>query len=381
MTEVYQNHEIGSLLYKRDVAGRIRTWRYEIGWNSPEDAGWRTISGLEEGAQTMSDWTRCEPKNVGRSNATTALEQATSEARNEYRKKTERGHSPSKLMVDNIEFTKPMLAQKWEDREAKVDLGEGVYTQPKLDGIRCIARSDGLWSRGGKRIVAVPHIIEALEPIFERFPDGILDGELYSHDLKDDFNEISSIVRKQSIPDLLDMDRVRTIGYHIYDVVGHATFGGRWQALGIYLKEFASPHLVPVSTGLAFDKQTLDSYYGTYLEEGYEGQMIRLDRPYEHKRSPWLLKRKEFQDAEFKVTGIGRGNGNWHDYIKRFYLVTDEGKPFQANVRGTQADLAYDKWMQSGPPDWATIRYQNLTPDGIPRFPVAVDYGWGERDH
>ncbi|MCK4501332.1 hypothetical protein KAU11_12600, partial [Candidatus Babeliales bacterium] len=52
-----------------------------------------------------------------------------------------------------------------------------VYSQPKLDGVRCIASKDGLHTRGGKSIVTCLHIEEQLQPFFEKFPDEILDGE------------------------------------------------------------------------------------------------------------------------------------------------------------------------------------------------------------
>ena len=93
-----------------------------------------------------------------------------------------------------------MLAQKYEDR--KDGLVYPLYSQPKLDGIRCIVSWDdnnGLVAktRNGKVIDAVPHILNSLELFFINDPDAVLDGELYNHDLKDNFNKITSLVRKQ----------------------------------------------------------------------------------------------------------------------------------------------------------------------------------------
>src|SRR3546814_10690811 len=79
-------------------------------------------------------------------------------------------------------FFKPMLAEKY-------DAFEPGFAQPKLDGVRCIATKDGLFSRQGKPITSCPHISTALTPLFEHTPSLVLDGALYNHDLTDNFNE------------------------------------------------------------------------------------------------------------------------------------------------------------------------------------------------
>jgi len=63
-------------------------------------------------------------------------------------------------------------------------------------------------------------------------------------------------------------------------------------------------------------------------------------------------------------------------------LRDKEGKEFGSGVRGQQAQLK-ELWEMlntaKGMPNWATCRYFDLTPDGIPRFPVIIDYGHGTR--
>ena len=66
------------------------------------------------------------------------------------------------------------------------------WSQPKLDGIRCIANQSGLWTRAGKEITSCPHIWESVKPFLDANPGVTLDGELYNHELKEDFNKISS---------------------------------------------------------------------------------------------------------------------------------------------------------------------------------------------
>mgnify|MGYP001453946926 CR=1 FL=1 len=72
-----------------------------------------------------------------------------------------------------------------------------------------------------------------------------------------------------------------------------------------------------------------------HLEQGYEGQMVRKDAPYENKRSATLLKRKEFTDAEYKVLDIEEGDGNRTGTVKHLvcYCPTTD-RTFNSNVKG-----------------------------------------------
>ena len=83
---------------------------------------------------------------------------------------------------------KPMLAHKFS--ESRVDWSLPVYIQPKLDGVRCLFTKDGAYSRTGKQFKNLAHIELALIPFFKQQPDVVLDGELYNHKLKRDFEKI-----------------------------------------------------------------------------------------------------------------------------------------------------------------------------------------------
>lgn len=370
-------------LYKRGVKGEIRVWRMEKGEQSKDqrglECGHRVITSVLHGKETVSGWTICEPKNVGKSNETTSYEQADLEIAAEYKKKLDRGYFENIDDVDKVEFVKPMLAQDWTKRKSRVDVSAGVYAQPKLDGIRCIARSDGLWTRAGKKIVACPHIEAALADLFELMPDAVLDGELYNHDLRDDFNKITSAVRKSKVSDADLAAAADLIQYHVYDWIEEDRgFGKRHLALQNMIRHIDSPHIRAVETKKVESEHTLDMLYGRWLEQGYEGQMVRLDSEYENKRSNSLLKRKEFLTDEFPVVMVHEGEGNWRGAIKRFTLRLPDGQEFGAGVRGKYDDLA--KMLKSpGMPKWATVRYFTPTPDGIPRFPVVIDYGYEDQ--
>jgi DNA ligase-1 len=353
---------ISTPIYKRDSVGNIRVWQYEV-----EGDRWRSFAGILDGALVESGWTVCTPKS-----RPTPEEQALFEAQAEEKKKLERDYHRSIDTIDTPLFFKPMLAKAYE----AVTFDRRVSSQPKLDGIRCIATAKGLFSRQGKRFLACPHVEEALEPLFAADPNLVLDGELYNHDLKADFNAITSAVRKQK-PSDLDIEQSRSlIQYHVYDLPIPATpFTKRWAELAEIIDPVLGSTIKLVDTVLDVDQIALDLLNVQYAEEGYEGQMVRLDAAYEQKRSKHLLKRKEFQDAEFRVIGVEEGLGNWAGYAKRLVLTLPDGREFGAGVKGNQdftRQLLADRERFIG--GEATIRFFAYTPDGIPRFPVAVDF-------
>ena len=361
-------------LYRRARGNQLRFWYMELDGDK-----YRSVSGVVDGTPVESGWTHATPKNEGKKNAKDAKQQALFEIDAEYTKKRNKGYFDDPEEVDNVPFTKPMLATDYTKRKDKLAKDADLYMQPKLDGIRCIAREDGLWTRAGKKIVSCPHVEEALAPLFDDNPELILDGELYNHELKEDFNTITSIVRKTKPKDA-DIEKAKElVQYHIYDVIDtEKMLSERLKWIVQTFKDFGDPiRLVP--TKRCMDQTSLDTWYEKWLSEGYEGQMVRLESPYQiDKRSNDLMKRKEFITDEFKVVRVEEGVGNWRGAIKRFILELGDGSFFGSGVRGTKAEMT--KLLKSGKtPDWATVRYFSPTPDGVPRFPVVIDYGYGER--
>lgn len=366
-------------LHKRGSKGEIRVWKMQLGADEAGEAGHRVVSGILNGTMTESGWNVAEGKNLGKKNATTSMTQAKSEIENNYAIKRSRGYFDDVSKVDEVPFTKPMLAQDWDKRKTKVDVTKGVYSQPKLDGIRCIARADGLWTRTGKPITSMPHIIEALASLFEADADLELDGELYNHALKDDFNTITSIVRKEK-PDAAEVAKARDlVQYHVYDLPSHTgTFVARLRSFDALIEGLSNPMIQYVPTVLVRVQEELDLLNAEYVADGYEGQMVRLDEGYENKRSNTLMKRKDFITEEFPVLAMEEGNGNWAGCVKRFVVSLPNGNTCEATPRGTQ--VALKALLESGyTPDWATVRYFGYTPDGKLRFPIATDYGYGTR--
>jgi DNA ligase-1 len=288
-----------------------------------------------------------------------------------------------------------MLAHRYEDHSHKIGWLDPVYSQPKLDGMRCIARADGLWTRKGEPINTVPHIADVIVPLCKKL-NLVFDGELYNHDLKDDFNSIMSLVRRQkSSPE--HALRVRDIvQYHIYDlVVPNACFNDRWRRLNDVLGYHCDEHeqIVLVETSLCKTQDRLDKEYLSYAADGYEGQMVRVNSTYVHKRTDALLKRKEFQDEEFEIIDILEGKGNRSGMVGSVVLALkkeatlDGGRlgifkanTFNAALMGTD-EFRRRIWKEHQKDSFAgcdaTVKYFHKTPDGIPRFPVVkyIDEG------
>lgn len=350
-------------LYSRTSLGQTQEWTIEI-----DGPSYRTHEGIVGGQITTSSWTKCQGKNKGRANETSPEEQSEREARAKHKKKIEKGYFEDISKIDEETFFEPMLAHKWKDYGDEVKWP--AMSQPKLDGSRFITRSSGGFSRTGKPVVSAPHILEVLEGLFKKYPNLVLDGELYNHDLKYDFNRLMSLAR-QTKPTTADLEASRKeLEYWVYDcdLRGNETFEERY----FFLKSLKGLPLCVriVQTLVVHNQQELDKLYEQYLEEGYEGQMIRVpDSLYDHKRSKSLLKRKEFVDQEFQLVDLEEGRGNRAGMAARAVLKTEAGVLFEAGMIGSHeycVELLKNKAKYIG--KMATVQFQNMTPDGKPRF-------------
>lgn len=363
-------------LYKRDRNGGVRFWQLEVAGSE-----YRTISGLVGGNPSTTGWTKCVAKNVGKKNATTPETQARAEVLAEYEKKRDRGYFDKIEDIDNPVPIKPMLAHKYQDATKKgpLDLVNNTYfAQPKLDGIRNIATKDGMFSRTGKPTTGAPHVFEELGPWFDADPTLVLDGELYNHDLKDDFNSISSAVRKVKHDDASLARSRDLVQYHIYDVIIEGlSFEERQAILDEFFESYDGSILVRVSTYHIASQIDLDELERQWVAIGYEGQMIRTNGEYENTRSWNLLKRKSFDDEEFPFIRAEEGNGNWAGYAKRV-IVHDPAKPGadKEQACGMRGNQAFAKALLDEQDDIesVTVRYFGRTPDGVLRMPVVTDF-------
>jgi DNA ligase-1 len=358
-------------LYKYDTQGRARYWDVEV---SVPDGRFRTLSGLVDGAEITSDWVQCEPKNVGKKNATSPVQQAFKEARSAWNKKVKEGYHTD-IEKSGAQFFEPMLAQTYSKK--KMPDGSPAFIQPKLDGMRCLASRAGLFSRTGEPIVAVPHIWEQLKPIFDEHPDLTIDGELYTHTLRHKFQKLMSICRKED-PTPEQIADASIMEYHVYDcflgdMEQRAQFSDRWMRLLGILQTFPSTHIKKVTTRFLskVTEEKLWVLHDADVANGYEGMMVRDNCCYQSgKRSKCLLKMKSFDDDEYTIMAINEGKTKGK--AETVTCISKTGHAFFPTIAASDEDC---EMILKHADDYigkqATVRYQGFTDDGIPRFPVA----------
>jgi len=228
---------------------------------------------------------------------------------------------------------KPMLAYPVSDKP--IDYSKPVFMQPKLDGVRCVIQyGDGVspgvvaYSRTGKEWKNINHILEQLKPFFAKYPNVILDGELYNHDLKDDFEQIISLVRRQK-PDDIDMLESRDmVQFHCYDIIDEKLpFEQRIEFVHKALMLLGdSIHIV--DTMLVPTESQGKVNHARNLDSGYEGSILRTNDVYKCGRSWSLRKFKDFSDAEATIIGYLDGKGKREGTLGKFIMQDDEGVEF-----------------------------------------------------
>lgn len=358
-------------LYARTQTGAVQCWCIEV-----ENDAYRTEYGQLDGKIQTTNWTKCLATNEGRANARNPEEQALFEAQALWKKKKESGYYESVKDIDKTAFFEPMLAKKYEDYKDELELE--LFSQPKLDGLRCIVTKEGMFSRNGKRYVSCPHIRKQLDAFFEAYPDVVIDGELYNHDLKHDFNKITSLVKKTK-PTPADLhETMQMVEYWVYDAFipedSGRSFSKRLAFIEANFGLLGASIKIVSTTRVDAHTQQLDDLYSKYLDAGFEGQMIRADSKYENKRTKSLLKRKEFQDSEYTILDIVEGVGNKTGMAGAMVFRNELGHEFNANIKGTR-EFITDIWQNKDAyiGRQATVSYFNLTPDKrVPRFPYVI---------
>ncbi|MGB4734369.1 MAG: hypothetical protein WBH19_08370 [Candidatus Nanopelagicales bacterium] len=264
-----------------------------------------------------------------------------------------------------------MLAQKVNTKP--IDWTKKVFVQPKLDGVRCLFTKDGAYSRTGKQFKNVDHLQNGLQDFFTKFPDVVLDGELYNHNLKHDFEKIISLVRKQKPTEQDRSEASDLVQFHVYDVITEPnfTYEFRYNMLRLQL---------PIVTSMTLVKNTLvESYdeaemlHKVHLAQGYEGSILRLNEPYEQKRSYNLQKFKDFSDTEATIVGYEAGKGKFEGLIGKFLMQDDDGNKFGCPI-GKGYDFTARKNILNNIHDYmgkrATFTYFQRTNAGSYRHPL-----------
>jgi len=271
-------------------------------------------------------------------------------------------------MINSIKQGKfAMLA--FAQQKKDINWNQTMFLQPKLDGVRCIFTKQGAFSRSGKKFKNVQHLRRQLKPFFATNPTVVLDGELYNHDFKDNFNKIISLVRTQHAT----KDQT-LIQFHCYDYIqttNNHSFDFRNRCIRLMVLGYNLPQVRSVATTLTPNKGLATIFNNQNLKAGYEGSILRTNLPYENKRSNNLLKFKAFQDTEATITGFVEGKGKRSGTIGKFLAVDSNGISFGMPVMET-----YDimRTMLTNADSYigkvATFTFFQKTPAGSYRHPL-----------
>ena len=224
---------------------------------------------------------------------------------------------------------KPMLAYPISDKP--IDYDNKISIQPKLDGVRCLIQYDAgkvtAYSRTGKEWKNIDHILYDLVPFFQKHPNVILDGELYNHDFKDDFESIISMVRKTK-PTVEDkLKSVDNVQFHCYDtIMEHMPYHDRAKFLISNLRDSYCVRFLPAFSVDSEERAKL--YHQENLGAGYEGSILRTNDIYKCGRSWSLRKFKDFSDAEATIIGYVDGKGKRTGTLGKFLMRDDDGIEF-----------------------------------------------------
>ena len=229
---------------------------------------------------------------------------------------------------------KPMLAYPVSDKP--IDYSKPVFIQPKLDGVRCVIQYESqnqlewfvvAYSRTGKEWKNIDHILEELKPFFQEHPNVVLDGELYNHDLRNDFEKIISLVRKTKPTDEDRLEASKLTQFHCYDIIDEMM---EFDQRNDFIRDKVptSYCIKPVVTHWVESEIEAKVRHKYNLSKGYEGSIVRTNDVYKCGRSWSLRKFKDFSDAEARIIGWVEGKGKRKGTLGKFILRDDDGNEF-----------------------------------------------------
>jgi hypothetical protein len=363
-----------------------------------------TTHGYLDGKKQVNEKTIYEGKNIGKKNETTALQQAINEARSQWVKKKESGYTPIGVTVgvsgatntcgvtntevalgvsggedsESVESDKgrskgideevpsPMLAHDYNKRGKSIKFP--CFVQRKFDGTRCVAMpGKGLFSRNKKSYPHLEHIVAEINKLPANI---VLDGELYSDTLT--FQEIVGLVKRETLK-AGDEEKQKQIKFHVYDIINEMPYEQRYVNLQMLFRKYKFNWLELVKTEECVSEEQMKELHSQYVADGFEGIMLRNKLGlYKNARSCDLQKYKTFLDGEFKVIDYKEGEGLESGCVI-WICETEDGQQFACRPRGTREERIElfkngDRYIG----DMLTIKHQEETSDGLPRFPVGI---------
>jgi DNA ligase-1 len=375
-------------IYGQDKNGKTKIWKASI----RVDPDGKAVATIEHGyvdgklQTTVREYT--EGKNIGRKNETTPLQQCVQETARKRQDKIEKeGYAENLTATPSTHTIFPMLAHKYDpntNSQKKNGIVFPCFTQPKLDGLRCVVYLGGpdgpiqFQSRTGSQFVGLEHLARSLTPIFRQHPTLILDGELYTDQMP--FEQLAGLIKKKKFAES-DRARVDKIEYHVYDhVIKDTPFVERLRYLhDTVLGAQVHPSIFLVETLPAKTVDEVKHQFARYVERGYEGIMLRnINGVYQvGHRSHDLQKYKEFFEDEYEIRGFKEGDGRDKGTVI-WICACPDGREFSVRPRGS-TELRRELYESArAKPDayigrHLTVIYQELSEQGVPRFPVGKD--------
>lgn len=357
-------------LYHLGKAGKLYQWQLEV-----KDHMIYTTYG-QVGGRMLTTHKKCKAKNVGKANEVSPQDQAVKEAKAMHKKKLDLKYSDTPEKARLPVFL-PMLAHPIEKVKK---LTFPLHVQPKLNGVRCLAHWDGdsvrLMSRGGKEY-HIPHLQTEIAAFLPK--QFVLDGEIYIHGTS--LQQIVRLVKKYRPG---ETDQLQLWVYDLFEMDNpNVPWSKRCEHLAKGFAKCTDPSIVPkesvlfVQNELIRHERDIHVAQMRYVQSGYEGAIVRLfDGVYElGHRSRSLLKVKSFKDDEYRIVGYENGVGKFENCVI-WVCETPDGRRFNVVPKGTLDEKR--AWLESAEEyvgQMLTVRYFELTEDGIPQFPVGVPGG------
>lgn len=367
-------------LYGLSSKGGVKVWKIEVHKNS-DGPLIVTTHGQLDGKMQVSKEKVLVGKNIGKANETTPYEQALAQAESKWKKQHDKNYVEDQSQLQAEGNLLPMLAQKYNDR--KHTLIWPVWIQPKLNGVRCLVQRKGnkifYWSRKAKQYKNFNLYMD--QEFLSFMEDGeILDGEMYNHgDIT--FQELISLIKDEKTPDLDGLKKY--VKFHWYDRVSNQSFGERYYQWKKHIPNGVN-YIRLVFSQVVSSEDTLKLWHGKFVEDGYEGTIVRSggNEPYcLQYRDNQLQKYKDFIDEEFPILDVFEGKGKdegcaiFHCQSRSKVGGSYGDGTFDVRCKGTYA-LRKQQWADReeyrGSGILLTVRFQTLSDEGIPIFPVGI---------
>ncbi|QQK87916.1 putative DNA ligase [Salmonella phage pSal-SNUABM-01] len=344
-------------LYAIDKKGEVKHWTIEVLGDTI------VVRHGKLGGKMQAKETTVKGKNIGKANETSPAEQASREAEAKYTKQLDKCYRPTIEEAKNVGEALPMLAHNYLQQSHRIVFPCDV--SPKLDGVRCIASITGdevtLHSRGGKTYDCPEHIRRELILVAKKAHIEKLDGELYIHGLP--LQDIVSAVKKPNM-------NTHRLEFHVFDIpVQRVPWLERKNTLEA-VEQAARLPIKVVKNVTVNNEAAARIFLNKYMNEGYEGLMLRNHRgAYEfNHRSHNLQKWKLMNDAEALVLDVEKDLNDEGVLICR---MAGTERVFRCKMKGDHEFRSYGN--QKGlVGKWITYKYQALTNDGLPQFPVGL---------